>query len=163
MDAGLGAHSSAGERPLHTREVPGSIPGAPIFFRLPARKPHGYVCQACRGCWECSCGAYPRAYLESDHLSSSRGSARRSDTQLVEVSNSAATSAGVKPSKSGSRKPDDEPANKESSNDDPRIMPPRNSTYHHTTVLEAGRGRLGLDAATAAVPMRTAEITVKNL
>src|SRR5437588_3429086 len=24
-----GAHSSAGERPLHTREVPGSIPGAP--------------------------------------------------------------------------------------------------------------------------------------
>ena len=24
------AHSSAGERPLHTREVPGSIPGAPI-------------------------------------------------------------------------------------------------------------------------------------
>jgi hypothetical protein len=25
-----GAHSSAGERPLHTREVPGSIPGAPI-------------------------------------------------------------------------------------------------------------------------------------
>ena len=26
----LRAHSSAGERPLHTREVPGSIPGAPI-------------------------------------------------------------------------------------------------------------------------------------
>src|SRR5438270_2509776 len=26
-----GAHSSAGERPLHTREVPGSIPGAPIL------------------------------------------------------------------------------------------------------------------------------------
>ncbi len=25
-----GAHSSAGERPLHTREVPGSIPGAPM-------------------------------------------------------------------------------------------------------------------------------------
>jgi hypothetical protein len=25
------AHSSAGERPLHTREVPGSIPGAPTF------------------------------------------------------------------------------------------------------------------------------------
>src|SRR5690349_18264197 len=24
------AHSSAGERPLHTREVPGSIPGAPM-------------------------------------------------------------------------------------------------------------------------------------
>src|SRR5437879_5278005 len=24
-----GGHSSAGERPLHTREVPGSIPGAP--------------------------------------------------------------------------------------------------------------------------------------
>src|SRR5256886_14952302 len=29
----LWAHSSAGERPLHTREVPGSIPGAPTFFR----------------------------------------------------------------------------------------------------------------------------------
>jgi hypothetical protein len=28
-----GAHSSAGERPLHTREVPGSIPGAPIASR----------------------------------------------------------------------------------------------------------------------------------
>ena len=28
--SGRGAHSSAGERPLHTREVPGSIPGAPI-------------------------------------------------------------------------------------------------------------------------------------
>ena len=28
------AHSSAGERPLHTREVPGSIPGAPIPDRL---------------------------------------------------------------------------------------------------------------------------------
>jgi hypothetical protein len=27
---GSRAHSSAGERPLHTREVPGSIPGAPI-------------------------------------------------------------------------------------------------------------------------------------
>jgi hypothetical protein len=27
-----GAHSSAGERPLHTREVPGSIPGAPIIL-----------------------------------------------------------------------------------------------------------------------------------
>src|SRR5207342_3932524 len=26
------AHSSAGERSLHTREVPGSIPGAPIPF-----------------------------------------------------------------------------------------------------------------------------------
>jgi hypothetical protein len=25
------AHSSAGERSLHTREVPGSIPGAPTF------------------------------------------------------------------------------------------------------------------------------------
>jgi hypothetical protein len=25
------AHSSAGERSLHTREVPGSIPGAPIL------------------------------------------------------------------------------------------------------------------------------------
>jgi hypothetical protein len=31
------AHSSAGERPLHTREVPGSIPGAPIaVFRIVA-------------------------------------------------------------------------------------------------------------------------------
>src|SRR5215213_8995387 len=27
----LGAHSSAGERSLHTREVPGSIPGAPTY------------------------------------------------------------------------------------------------------------------------------------
>ena len=27
------AHSSAGERPLHTREVPGSIPGTPIQTR----------------------------------------------------------------------------------------------------------------------------------
>jgi hypothetical protein len=26
----VGAHSSAGERSLHTREVPGSIPGAPM-------------------------------------------------------------------------------------------------------------------------------------
>src|SRR5712691_11497178 len=26
------AHSSAGERPLHTREVPSSIPGAPTFL-----------------------------------------------------------------------------------------------------------------------------------
>ena len=26
------AHSSAGERSLHTREVPGSIPGAPIVL-----------------------------------------------------------------------------------------------------------------------------------
>jgi hypothetical protein len=26
-----GAHSSAGERPLHTREVSGSIPGAPTY------------------------------------------------------------------------------------------------------------------------------------
>ena len=32
----LGAHSSAGERPLHTREVPGSIPGAPIGTRRPS-------------------------------------------------------------------------------------------------------------------------------
>src|SRR2546426_5133840 len=31
------AHSSAGERPLHTREVPGSIPGAPIPPQDPAR------------------------------------------------------------------------------------------------------------------------------
>jgi hypothetical protein len=29
----LRAHSSAGERPLHTREVPGSIPGAPTMER----------------------------------------------------------------------------------------------------------------------------------
>jgi hypothetical protein len=38
------AHSSAGERPLHTREVPGSIPGAPT--RKPAaaeRSPTGYM------------------------------------------------------------------------------------------------------------------------
>jgi hypothetical protein len=27
------AHSSAGERPLHTREVPGSIPGAPMALQ----------------------------------------------------------------------------------------------------------------------------------
>jgi hypothetical protein len=32
-----GAHSSAGERPLHTREVPGSIPGAPIRKALENR------------------------------------------------------------------------------------------------------------------------------
>src|SRR4249920_3164395 len=35
------AHSSAGERPLHTREVPGSIPGAPISYRLAEREPRG--------------------------------------------------------------------------------------------------------------------------
>ena len=49
----LRAHSSAGERSLHTREVPGSIPGAPIRYRLPMRKTHlsrGQVCHRCRLC-----------------------------------------------------------------------------------------------------------------
>src|SRR5436853_2301013 len=32
FSVGSWAHSSAGERPLHTREVPGSIPGAPIVI-----------------------------------------------------------------------------------------------------------------------------------
>jgi hypothetical protein len=35
------AHSSAGERPLHTREVPGSIPGAPMTLEAALRAaPH---------------------------------------------------------------------------------------------------------------------------
>src|SRR6266550_4782144 len=38
-----GAHSSAGERPLHTREVPGSIPGAPIAQRGRSRGIRAYV------------------------------------------------------------------------------------------------------------------------
>jgi hypothetical protein len=36
-----GAHSSAGERPLHTREVPGSIPGVPTLNL--AAKPTRFV------------------------------------------------------------------------------------------------------------------------
>jgi hypothetical protein len=36
------AHSSAGERPLHTREVPGSIPGAPTSSAW-SRKPLSVV------------------------------------------------------------------------------------------------------------------------
>ena len=34
LESGPRAHSSAGERSLHTREVPGSIPGAPTGFSL---------------------------------------------------------------------------------------------------------------------------------
>jgi hypothetical protein len=34
---GSRAHSSAGERPLHTREVPGSIPGAPMASQAALR------------------------------------------------------------------------------------------------------------------------------
>src|ERR687891_889580 len=41
------AHSSAGERSLHTREVPGSIPGAPILgngFSKPILPFHAVAC-----------------------------------------------------------------------------------------------------------------------
>ena len=42
LESGPRAHSSAGERSLHTREVPGSIPGAPTLpCRFVERKPRG--------------------------------------------------------------------------------------------------------------------------
>jgi hypothetical protein len=46
----LGAHSSAGERPLHTREVPGSIPGAPTS-KTPANR---CVCFGCGRNGQCA-------------------------------------------------------------------------------------------------------------
>jgi hypothetical protein len=47
---GSRAHSSAGERPLHTREVPGSIPGAPIRSLEVLRSAHSSVSQTCQTC-----------------------------------------------------------------------------------------------------------------
>src|SRR5919109_2174001 len=65
LSSPLRAHSSAGERPLHTREVPGSIPGAPILARMDTRNPHGCVSHSCPDVPEMPSRAYPGAYLGS--------------------------------------------------------------------------------------------------
>ena len=42
----------------------GSIPGAPIGYRIAKPIWLNYAGRVCRGCRECSCGAHPRAHPE---------------------------------------------------------------------------------------------------
>jgi hypothetical protein len=68
----LGAHSSAGERPLHTREVPGSIPGAPITARVARRIWLIQEVHACRVCQKSAPGADPGADPRAAALTGAR-------------------------------------------------------------------------------------------
>jgi hypothetical protein len=76
----LGAHSSAGERPLHTREVAGSIPAAPITEHVVTGIWLNHAVQVCQNCRERASGADLGADLGSRLIAMSsgrRGHARR--------------------------------------------------------------------------------------
>src|SRR3954451_10406125 len=80
------AHSSAGERSLHTREVPGSIPGAPThqtaaYMRfLHLAKVTGR-CSRSRGTWPLTVDSYLGS--EGEANLDSRPADARTDTHLL--------------------------------------------------------------------------------